>query len=161
MSFSAIKKIQRVIRDVLFIPEHKIKAGRANSVYNYSNEFYLVDVDNVEQMAQGKRYDDNTDEDVYTVHFSAVATVTFMGPSCEDMANKFVTVVQSDDRSYWSMQDERVTLLRVRSYEYIKKQYNGQWWPVIVVTLNCNYAFEHRRRSNYFEDVPIKYLDNK
>ena len=161
MSFRPIKAIQLLMRDVLRIPEAKIKQGRANSVYNFKDDFYLVDVDSVQPLAQGKHYDDETDESRYTLHFKALATITFMGPSCEEMANKLITVLNSAERSYYTQRDLKITLLRMRSYEYIKKQFSGEWWPVIVITAFCQYSYEHRTRANYIEKIPTKYLNNE
>ena len=62
MSLDVIKKIKKLIRDTMKVPAKNIKTGRVNAVYPYTDNFYLVDMDSIQRLSQGKHYDDENDD---------------------------------------------------------------------------------------------------
>ena len=161
MSLDVIAKIKKLIRDTMKVPAKNIKSGRVNAVYPWTDNFYLVDIDSVQRIAQGKHYDDENDDLIGTIHFKGNLTLSFIGESAEKNANALMALLESQDYTYYMQKELGITLYKVSSYNNIRKQFNGQWWPVIVIQMACRYATAVKRDSNYFETVPTKNLFNK
>ena len=161
MSLDVIKKIKKLIRDTMKVPAKNIKTGRVNAVYPYTDNFYLVDMDSIQRLSQGKHYDDENDDLIGTIHFKGNLTLSFIGESAEKNANAFMALIHAHDYTYYLQQELGITLYKVSSYNNMRKQFNEQWWPVIVIQMACRYATAVKRESNYFETVPTKNLFDK